>query len=171
MNIENDVIIFLCLIILIGCCFFIFVKYVYIIITLNKVLKIEHDMNRVRNHYDRNKMETLLKSALIIAHDNANKYSQPYFYNQTLEKILEVEPNYKGLMEFASYARKYDEESAQDINIFLIKWFGDNYPGNTYLNVPVTIKVNNFQNSSFNHYIMIDIDRAMTIYKNNKSQL
>jgi hypothetical protein len=108
----------------------------------------------------------LLKDSLNVAKQNASQFVQPYFYTQTIPQIINKIPHYIILLKLAQTISNND--IGNQIQQLLEQWYGKEYSNSSELNTNVTIQISQFEISEFNHYIIIDIDKAIELYNSQK---
>lgn len=122
----------------------------------------------VKSNYKKNELKDLLIKSLKIIKDNANTFSDPYFYNQKFYEIMNKVPDIKTIFKLCEYLITYPE-SKNDINNILIEFYGVNYYKSHELNIPVTVKTSDYGSEEHYHYILEDINECMILYINNKN--
>lgn len=119
----------------------------------------------------------LLKDSVNIAKQNASQFVQPYFYTQTIPQIINQIPHYIILLKLAQTISLTPNNVSEanggmvvdnQIQQLLEQWYGKEYSNSSELNTNVTIQISPFEISEFNHYVIIDIDKAIELYNSQK---
>lgn len=172
MDLETDIVILLSLCILLVLCAYVFTRYTIILIKLKNIQSQQEKLMKTRTDlYNSATFELLLKETLHVLKKNAQAISQPYFYTNTVSDIIRLVPEYAVVFVFAKYIDMHDLVSSRATHALLVKWYGSDYPRSPELNVSVTINTSYHQRVTHMHYILIDIEKSITIYQNNRKAI
>ncbi len=175
--ILNNMYLALCLGFVLLLLFILFILY----FTLSyKTYKLQY---RVRNYntlgrvytptgvYDKVVYEKLTANAITVLKANVGIITQPYFYAQDIKGMLKQVPKYIEVMKYANYVVNHRDMPKDALTSYLMKTYGANYENSDKLITEIRVKKDNFTEISYNHSVIVDLDRSRLVYVANMSKV
>lgn len=158
---ENDNAVSLCLVVTVIFSFYLLIHYSFIYLKTIQLYKYQGD------NYRKNYLEKLLVTAVFVVASNANTIAHPYFYNQSIDYILNTTPNYIHVFKFCSYILQYSQ-SQIDLNDILIERYGVNYTESPQLNIRVRVQTSEYGVDEYLRYVLEDFEKCTVLYLRNR---
>lgn len=157
-----------------------FVLFVLFYILSAKTYNLEY---RVKNYtslgklytpggaYDKDLFEKLTENAINVLKDNVYTITSPYFYAQDIKGILNQVPKYIEVMKYANYVVNHRDMPKDALSSYLIAKYGVNYENSEKLVTEVRVKQDQWTEVTYNHNVIVDLERSKAVYIANMSQV
>ena len=114
------------------------------------------DLVKQEQSYNRAILQKLIDDSITQFKQNITILSDPYFNMYTLQKVLNMWPEYVIVLRYAKYV------SDNDIDDKVISKLTNN------ATIDVTIKVTDFRETSYKRELIYDLQHSVKLYNNNK---
>lgn len=145
-----------------------YILYCYFML-YNSIIILQKNSNELAS-YSKKYLKKLFIKAINVLKLNANTVAHPYFYNQPINFILNVFPQYIEVLKLCRYI-VINPDTNNDLNDILIELYGDRFEMSFNLNILVKVNTSDYGGDEYFSYLLKDIEKSIILYLHNRDYI